>query len=291
MLGTWQDLRLDEHSVEDHFQLLGEPSGDIVDVDVDSPEALAAAETFLPATGLVHGRRSKPRSHRYYVASGTRTQKFEYADGKKKTMLIELRSTGSQTIVPPSVHPSGEFVTWEDDGTPAIADAATLRRQVAFVATTALLARSWPAEGVRHDLSLGLAGLLLRLGVSEADSEAIISTASRVSGDTEWADRGAAARYTAARISSGDPATGAPTVEHLLEGNGSRIVATIRRWLQDPTTSTISPTERESELPEIDATDLNLPIVSTAALEALQARNTPPFIFRFGNQIDSITGR
>jgi hypothetical protein len=48
---------------------LGNASGGLCDVALDAPEALAAADTFLPVTGMISGRQAKPRSHRWYVLS------------------------------------------------------------------------------------------------------------------------------------------------------------------------------------------------------------------------------
>ena len=86
--------------------LLGEPSGWLVDVDLDCPEAREAAERFLPPTACVTGRESSKASHRWYVADGARTRQFR--DPVDRSMIVELRSTGAQTIVGPSIHPSGE---------------------------------------------------------------------------------------------------------------------------------------------------------------------------------------
>ncbi|MEQ8785113.1 MAG: bifunctional DNA primase/polymerase [Pirellulaceae bacterium] len=86
--------------------LLGEPSGWLVDIDLDCPDAVELADQFLPPTGAVTGRPSAPRSHRWYVADGLRTK--QHRDPTDRSMIVELRSTGGQTLVGPSVHPSGE---------------------------------------------------------------------------------------------------------------------------------------------------------------------------------------
>src|SRR5262245_11676221 len=75
VLSGWQDLRLDAANLREFFNgppsnigvLLGAPSGDLVDVDLDPPETNALADMFLPKTDSEFGRRSKPRSHRLYV--------------------------------------------------------------------------------------------------------------------------------------------------------------------------------------------------------------------------------
>lgn len=46
------------------------------------------------------------RSHRWYISVGATTQK--HTDPISGSMIVELRSTGTQTVVGPSVHPSGE---------------------------------------------------------------------------------------------------------------------------------------------------------------------------------------
>lgn len=107
----WPSLRLDEPDLASHFQgecniglILGEPSGWLVDVDLDCDEAVELAGQYLPATGAVSGREGRPGSHRWYIAEGAATAKHTDSDG---AMIVELRSTGCQTVVGPSVHPSG----------------------------------------------------------------------------------------------------------------------------------------------------------------------------------------
>ena len=60
-LSGWQQLRLEMDDLPKWFQsasahnvgiLTGAPSGGLVDVDCDAPEARAAAKELLPATGL-----------------------------------------------------------------------------------------------------------------------------------------------------------------------------------------------------------------------------------------------
>lgn len=111
-LKGWPSLRLEEPELASHFYgetniglILGEPSGWLVDVDLDSDEAVELAGQYLPATGAVTGREGRPGSHRWYIAEGAATAKHTSCDG---AMIVELRSTGCQTVVGPSVHPSGE---------------------------------------------------------------------------------------------------------------------------------------------------------------------------------------
>jgi hypothetical protein len=74
--------------------LLGDPSGGLVDVDLDCEQALLVAEQFLPPTGAVFGRPGRPNSHHLYVAPAIeKTQQLRDVDG---AMILELRSTGGQ---------------------------------------------------------------------------------------------------------------------------------------------------------------------------------------------------
>jgi hypothetical protein len=123
--------------------LLGEPSRWLVDVDLDCPEAILLAPKFLPATGSVFGRDGKPRSHWIYYAHGAATKRMaEFAPaGDKPQMLVELRSSGLQTIFPGSVHPSKQPVRWDTDGAPAEVSAAAISEASTRLAVAAQLLR------------------------------------------------------------------------------------------------------------------------------------------------------
>lgn len=239
-LKGWTNLRLTDDDLSQYFGngegiglLLGEPSGGLVDVDLDASEAIVVTPMFLPETGMVHGRPSKLRSHWWYLASPIpATLKFQDPDG---TMLVELRSTGGQTVIPPSVHPSGELISWESDGEPRRIDGPMLRAAVARVAACALLARHWPTKGSRHEASLATAGLLLRGGTSREEAEQIVEAASRAVGDEEWRDRVQSVRDTAATLASGQSATGGPSLASFI---GEPVVAKLREWLNLKTSRT-----------------------------------------------------
>ncbi|WP_413431543.1 DUF3987 domain-containing protein [Crateriforma spongiae] len=86
--------------------ILGEPSGWLVDVDLDCREAIELADQYLPPTPAITGRPSSPKSHRWYIAANATTEKYQ--DPSDGSMIVELRSTGTQTVVGPSIHPDGE---------------------------------------------------------------------------------------------------------------------------------------------------------------------------------------
>jgi putative DNA primase/helicase len=133
----WERMRLAEADLPRHFNsapqniglLTGEPSGWVVDVDLDHPRAVLLADELLPPTPAVFGRPGKMRSHRLYrVTAPVATLKKR---SKSAGMIIELRSTGCQTVVPPSTHESGEPIAWETPGAePAEVDPEALRNAV-----------------------------------------------------------------------------------------------------------------------------------------------------------------
>jgi hypothetical protein len=155
--------------------LLGAPSGDLIDVDLDHARTARLKDLFLPPTPARSGRGGKPNSHYWYRAKpgtlgGTRQHTMPRDDnGKKGDMIVELRSTGAQTVLPPSIHPTGEQYAWSNlewggDAGPAEVDGRLLTVQVALLALACVLMESWPRQGTRHEAYLALAGGLLRYG-------------------------------------------------------------------------------------------------------------------------------
>jgi hypothetical protein len=231
-LGGWEGLRLSAGELPQHFigkpqnigLLLGEPSGGLVDVDHDVPETTKIAGRFLSPT-LTSGRESSPHSHWWYVAPGTMTARYKDVDGR---VLVELRSTGCQTIVEPSVHPSGERVVWHRGGLDlAEVEAGELSRRVRELATAALMARHVPPAGGRHDFAMTVAGFLLRSDrLDEATALKIMLAAWHAAGaDSREAvrDLESIVRDTAENLAAGAPVVGGPALEELAPGVVKRL--------------------------------------------------------------------
>jgi hypothetical protein len=158
--------------------LLGAPSGGLIDVDLDHPKALRLRDIFLPPTAMVTGHAGRPRSHHWYRVladdpkdlPSTRNYKMPPKLGQGTgDMIVELRSTGAQTVIPPSIHPSQEPYRWEGEpwggeAGPHIMPGRQLEVQVALLAMGAVLLDNWPDKGSRHEAYLALAGGLLRYG-------------------------------------------------------------------------------------------------------------------------------
>ncbi len=241
-LTGWQAMRLatgDELAA--HFNgapqnigiLNGAPSTGQVDLDLDAPE-VAAFRSWLPDTGMVFGRPGNPSSHHIYRCPDVVTTKYLdpcRADGDNRQTLLELRATGTQTLFPPSTHPSGEVYQFDRDGEPALVDAPMLRRILGRVAAAALLARYWPGKGSRHDAALALSGMLLRGAMDESEVRPFVAAIARAAGDEEWAQREKNVASTARRLTNDGKATGAPRLAELLDGDGAKIVARVREWL------------------------------------------------------------
>ncbi len=118
----WQHFSTTESDLPSHFNghpqnigvRLGIPSGALVDINLDCIEAVSLAPLLLPSTGAVFGRPSKRRSHwLYYSDLPTRKYTDPLWEGNKgkdaggTAMLVEIRSTGAQTLFPGGVPPVG----------------------------------------------------------------------------------------------------------------------------------------------------------------------------------------
>jgi hypothetical protein len=234
-LEGWEGLRLGADELHEHFNgkpqniglVLGEASGDLVDVDLDAEETVRIAGRFLPPT-VTSGRQSSPHSHWWYVAPGAESVRYKDVDGQ---VLVELRSTGCQTIVEPSVHPSGERVVWHRGGLDlAEVEAGDLSRRVRELATAALIARHVPPAGGRHDFAMPVAGFLLRSGrLNDGTTLKIMLAAWHAAGaDSREAvrDLEGIVRDTAEHLVRGEPVIGGPTLEESAPG----VAKLLSRW-------------------------------------------------------------
>ncbi len=207
--------------------LLGTPSGGLVDVDLDCPEARKLAPEFLPLTGAIFGRRGAPGSHWLYVCDPLPpSMTFAAPDGP---VLVEVRAERHQTMFPPSVHPSGEMVRWEREWEPARVPGEVLAWGVRRLAAAALLARSWPVKGSREYAALALAGTLVRLGWEAEEIAHFVGAVAAAAGDEEASKRRQAALDTVNKYRAGGEVTGRPRLEGLL---GDEVVRRVLGWLE-----------------------------------------------------------
>jgi Bifunctional DNA primase/polymerase, N-terminal/Family of unknown function (DUF5906) len=241
---AWQNTRYTEAELPGAFKScnigvrLGLPSGGLADVDLDSPEARAHASTFLPPTQAVFGRESAPRSHRLYTVEPRDFKTLRLADpeaeqgaaGGHKGAVIELRGTGGQTMMPPSIHPSGEPVVWEgtfDSIQPAAIEYNVLLAAVQKTAAASALSRRW-SKIPRHDAAMALAGALRQMGFSADVAIQFIVAVAEVGGDDEIEDRQRAVEDTNKKFDAAEPIAGAAKC---LELFGTKAWKTVAKWL------------------------------------------------------------
>ncbi len=244
MLKGWQKLEIAAETLKDYFKapkqnigvILGEQSGWLVDVDLDSPEAVKLADFFLPQTASKFGRKSKPSSHRLFLCKDAKYVKFtdpvmlasKNEDERKGSCIVEIRTgNGKQTIFPPSVHVSGETIGWVSAGAAAEVSFAELDTSAGRLAAASLLLKYW-RKGIQHDLALAMAGMLLRHGWNTDDTKSFIRGICLAAHDDELDDRLTAVDSTAKAIADGQNVTGIPT---LIELTDQKVVNRICKWL------------------------------------------------------------
>jgi len=206
--------------------LLGEPSDWIVDIDCDTPEAVITTSYLMPDTELSFGRESTGRAHLLYRCPGAQTAKFQ--DPINDDTILEIRSTGGQTMVPPSIHPSGEKVTWMGKGKPKELANVELQKAARLSAAAALLAKHWPKEGTRQDAALHLSGALAHAGWSLEDIKGFIEAVVDAAKDDEADMRLKAVGYAIDKLQKGMPVSGWPKLAGIV---GDKIVGRMREWM------------------------------------------------------------
>ena len=190
LIDAWQDIRVNAETAGTYFNgakqnigvILGEASGGLTDLDLDCPEAVAAAPYILPKTA-VFGHASKPASHWVYRTNLHKTQdraaiKLMSSD---KHGLLEVRmganGMAAQTVFPPSTHrETGEPIAWTERGPNEVADVAgdVLLQAARRLAAASELARHYPKVGGRHDGAFVIGGFLTRCGFTEAQASLFV---------------------------------------------------------------------------------------------------------------------
>lgn len=165
-----EEWRRGEHNLGLHL------CGDVVDVDVDGKglAIVSALDFFLPHCPHAWGRKSRPRSHRVYRLSSdfdptsiSLLKRLKRIEEVKVEIRGGAQSRGEYSLLPGSVHPSGEEYTWQDaekaqKSSMVSVEMPSLLRAVRFAGAAAVLADFW-SEGIRQELTMSLAGFLHRL--------------------------------------------------------------------------------------------------------------------------------
>ena len=141
----WPNYQFDEATSDRDFPdgsnvglIMG---GELACVDLDHQSALDLAEGILPPTACVIGRPGRPRCHWFYRIEGEiKTTRFKVIiltdQSEEPLTVIDLQAGGTQMVVGPSIHPSGDIY---DDmvGEPATVTADELMAAVAHLYTQA----------------------------------------------------------------------------------------------------------------------------------------------------------
>lgn len=155
-----------------------------VDVDSDNPHLVPALDHFLPHTAHIWGRKSRPRTHRLYELSASlgdpvfTPEQFHFLQALKKheSVRVEIRGgelkNGQYSLLPGSLHPSGEIYEWADlkaaRSTPVAVDIYRLVNAVRFACVAALVLPYW-TEGNRNSLCMAVSGFFHRAASHVAD--------------------------------------------------------------------------------------------------------------------------
>lgn len=172
-LDEWGKLRITEEQVHEYFKpghnvgaLWGEPSNWVIDLDLDCDEAVQFAKRELPET-FTYGRVTRPFSHylfcvRYAPSSKHTFQlsKAEEKDGLQGTIL-EVRSTGLQSVLPPSTHPDGDLYCTHRTQDFTKLSLKDLQNHVNRIVVGSIFLRRYPGPGERHDFVHAFTGAML----------------------------------------------------------------------------------------------------------------------------------
>lgn len=220
-LKKWQDFNVAQGSFATVFQepcnvgILLERSG-ITDIDIDSNFAVPFLG-WLPKTEAIWGRPNNPKSH--YLYKGVReTKKFINSIG----VILEIRSKGCYSVVPPSIHPDNEPYEWYSNGEPGTDDG--LGRAVIKIAIAATLLAKWTL-GCRHELSLAISGMLLTAGWDAIEVTDLVERVAHAAGDTEVDDRLKAVQTTDENLKNGKQTAGFSKLADVLGQQDAKAIA------------------------------------------------------------------
>jgi putative DNA primase/helicase len=228
----WPQLAISANNIGAYFTcnptnigvLTGTPSGGLVDIDIDSPDALKFAPHFLPQTNCIFGRLSNPQSHWLYRVDDLGSYESFLGD----TMLIEVRGQKHYTLFPGSIHPSGERIEFEypNDHTPSVSSWIELKRAATKIAIATELRKRW-APGIRHQLTLSVSALLARQNWIVGDVVHLIKAVATEVGDDELPDRINCVQTTFQRYARNEAISGDESLDALL---GQSSAESLRQW-------------------------------------------------------------
>lgn len=204
---------------------LGEPSGGVIDIDCDDDELIPFLLKLAPpwlADCPSWTRDGRP----HWIARCNPVPKPRpYKLGKK--MLVELRADGQQTILPPSIHPSGAPYLWRNGPCPPpLVPGAEPTAWLEGTTVAFVLSKNWK-EGSRNDLTLCAAGALARVGIPLERAKRIIKVAAEQAGDEEVDSRLRSVESSYARSAAGEATRGFAALKDLLDEDSAKLLTPI----------------------------------------------------------------
>src|SRR5262249_42510274 len=156
----------------------------------------------------------------------------EFTNGHAGQVIVELRVGGNgkaaATVVPPSMHETGETVEWERYGEPALVAGGDLKRAVIQLAVACVLMPRYPGQGSRHEGALVLGGVLARAGWNADDIGHVVEVIAQAAGDDDVRDRVSTAISAISVKANGRDV---PGLTRLGELWGKDAADTLAKWL------------------------------------------------------------
>lgn len=195
--------------------LVGAPSA-VADIDVDAASAVDLTRYLLENGYLkefqfaAFGRPAKEVGH--LMVRQEHCKPFKVVDPETKGVLVEVRGDGQQTIIPPSVHPNGEMLTWlEDHPVDELwrdPEKLPVAERIAGIIAVPLLVEPYWEPGSRNDFTLALVGYLLKAGWTTNQVCGVISAICRLTDDPELPSRLRTVMSSAERLAEGKAVIG-----------------------------------------------------------------------------------
>ena len=253
----WPHLRLAEEDFDNGVfkdgdnigGLWGDASDHIIDVDLDMEEACDVAPHIIPET-YIYGRTGKERSHYLYRVVGAKTKKYMH---KELGMVVEIRSTGSQSVLPPSRHPEGGryFTHPDDDVEFTELTQFQLERYIEEVVCAAIFLKYYPEEGSRHDYVHAATGALCHQDWSEEKIKRVMGAVLSCMQfeDEELQQRIITVTNTIERHHTGDRTRGFTSLEDWIKPS---VLSRLRLWTQagKKESQLLAPAPRLKPVPE-----------------------------------------
>ncbi len=232
----WPHLRL----VEEDFRngvfkpgdnigaLWGEASDHATDIDLDLEEAVEVAPYILPET-FMYGRTNKEESHYIYRIVGAETHKWQVSE---LGTIIEIRSTGAQSVIPPSRHPDGGiYFSSNNDVDFVELTKLDMERYADEVAVAAVFTRFYPTQGSRHDYVHACTGALCHQEWQEDKIKRVMGAVLTViqEDEDELDDRKGSVVNTIEKHHAGDRTKGFTTLQDWIS---MPVIAALRRWTE-----------------------------------------------------------